>query len=149
MLYFVVSACLAGVPCRYDGASKPCPAVQDLVRAGQALPLCPEALGDLPVPRLPCEQQADGRIVDKEGMDRTAAFVRGAQAALAQALAHGCAAAILKSRSPSCGIDGVYDGTFSGRLRPGEGLWAKALREQGLTLYSEEDLPPLPPPPLP
>ena len=141
MPYYVVSACLAGLACRYDGGSSPCAAVQALVARGRALPLCPETLARLPVPRLPCEQR-HGRVISRDGQDRTADFERGARLALDAAVQHGCRAGILKARSPSCGIDRVYDGSFSGTLRPGEGLWAALLRTEGLELYSEELLPP-------
>lgn len=166
MPVYVVSACLAGCPCRYDGGSNPCPAVIELVRRGEALPLCPEELAELPVPRPPCELQRPCQgaehtpclslepgqtqslslsasqsrtVLSKDGQDMSAAFARGARLALEAALAHGCTRAILKSRSPSCGISGVYDGTFSKTLTPGMGLWAQLLAEQGVELFSEEN----------
>ncbi len=142
MVRFVVSACLAGQACRYDGGSTPCPEVIRLVERGYALPLCPEVLSGLPVPRRPCELR-DGRVVCPDGTDVSAAFAAGARHALDMARAHGCTAAILKSRSPSCGFDRIYDGTFSGRLAQGDGVWAEALRQAGFTLYNEEHLPPL------
>ena len=139
---YVVSACLAGLACRYDGGSNACGVVVALVRAGLAVPACPETLGGLPVPREPCEQRA-GRVVGRDGVDRTEAFLRGSRKALAVALAHGCRAAILKSRSPSCGCGRIYDGTFTRTLIPGMGTWARLLQEAGLELYTEENLPPL------
>ena len=138
---YVVSACLAGRHCRYDGGSNPCAAVMRLVEAGLALPVCPESLSGLPIPRPPCEQRA-GRVVSRDGTDVTTAFARGAEAALRLALEHDCGSAILKSRSPSCGIDTVYDGSFSRTLIPGQGIWARMLAEAGLRLYSEACLPP-------
>lgn len=141
--YYVVSACLAGVACRYDGGSNLCPKVLQLVEEGWAVPACPEALGGLPVPRTPCELKG-GRVISRDGRDMTAAFLRGAQRALEIVQEHGCTAAILKSRSPSCGVGCVYDGSFTRRLRPGQGVWAQLLREAGLALYSEENLPPGP-----
>ncbi|MBO4313558.1 MAG: DUF523 domain-containing protein [Desulfovibrio sp.] len=140
--HYVVSACLAGLACRYDGGSNACGAVVALVRAGLAVPACPATLGELPVPREPCEQR-DGRVVSRDGIDRTEAFLRGSRKALDVALAHGCRAAILKSRSPSCGCGRIYDGTFTRTLIPGMGTWARLLREAGLELYTEENLPPL------
>lgn len=140
---YVVSACLAGTACRYDGGSNPCPKVLRLVKEGLAVPACPEMLGGLPVPRQPCELKS-GRVVSRDGRDLTAAFLHGAQCALELARQHGCTAAILKSRSPSCGFGKIYDGTFNHALCPGEGVWARLLREAGLTLYSEENLPPKP-----
>lgn len=137
----MVSACLAGMKCRYDGGANPCPEVQELVRQGSAVPVCPEVLAGLSVPRLPCEMR-QGRIVSQDGSDITEAFERGAQAALAEALRQNCTAAVLKSRSPSCGFGRIYDGSFSRTLCRGEGVWAKLLREAGFALYSEEQLPP-------
>lgn len=145
---YVVSGCLAGLSCRYDGGSNPCPEVVLLVKAGLAVPVCPESLSGLPVPRPPCEQvqEAPGtdriRVLSRDGTDVTAAFERGAKRALAAALATGCREAILKARSPSCGVGAVYDGTFSHTLRPGDGLWARLLREAGFSLRTEDDLPP-------
>lgn len=140
---YVVSACLAGVACRYDGGSNPCPQVVQLVQEGLAVPACPEALGGLSVPRPPCEVKR-GRVIDRDGRDMTTAFLRGAHRALEIAHRHGCTAAVLKSRSPSCGFGRIYDGSFNRRLCPGDGVWAQLLRKAGLALYSEENLPPTP-----
>lgn len=137
---YVVSACLAGTPCRYNGTSHACAQVMELVAQGQAVPLCPEVLGSLPVPRLPCELY-NGKVIDAQGHDHTQAFMLGAKAALDKALQSGATAAILKSRSPSCGVGAVYDGTFSKKLVPGHGLWAELLLEAGFSLFTEESLP--------
>ena len=144
---YVVSGCLAGLCCRYDGGSNPCPQVVRLVKAGLAVPVCPESLSGLPVPRPPCEQvrEAPGdriRVLSRSGEDVTAAFELGARRALEAALVVGCRAAILKARSPSCGVGAVYDGTFSHTLRLGDGLWARLLREAGFSLWTEDELPP-------
>lgn len=138
---FVVSACLAGVACRYDGTSSPCPQVIELVARGQAIPLCPEVLGGLPTPRPPCEK-CSGNIQDRHGNDCTAAFQQGARQALELAQQFGATAAILKTRSPSCGFGNIYDGTFSKTRTAGIGLWAALLQQAGMALYSEENLPP-------
>lgn len=137
---FVVSACLAGEFCRYDGGTNACAAVEELVRRGEAVTACPEGLARLPVPRPPCELR-EGRVMSRDGRDLTEDFVRGARLAMDIARQHGCTAAILKLRSPSCGIGQIYDGTFSRTLCPGDGLWAHMLREAGLALYSEKFLP--------
>lgn len=134
---YVVSACLAGEPCRYDGGCSPCPAVQRLIRAGQALPVCPETLGGLPTPRVPSEIRG-GRVVAKDGTDVTDAFTRGAEEALRLAQENGCTAAILKARSPSCGSGEIYDGTFTGTRVSGEGVFARMAREAGLEIWNEE-----------
>ena len=96
---YVVSGCLAGLSCRYDGGSKPCEAVRRLVEDGLAVTACPESLSGLPVPRPPCEQR-DGRVVMRTGEDVTEAFERGAERAMRIVREHGCTAAILKARSP-------------------------------------------------
>lgn len=134
---YVISACLAGEPCRYDGGCSPCPAVQRLIRAGQALPVCPETLGGLPTPRVPSEIRG-GRVVAKDGTDVTDAFTRGAEEALRLAQENGCTAAILKARSPSCGSGEIYDGTFTGTRVSGEGVFARMAREAGLEIWNEE-----------
>jgi len=140
-LVYVVSACLAGCKCRYDGGSNPCLPVIRLVKARLALPVCPEQLSGLPVPRLPCEQKGS-LVISQDGTDMSAVYARGAGTALELALQNACSVAILKTRSPSCGIAGVYDGSFSRRLIPGQGVWARMLADAGLRLYSEECLPP-------
>lgn len=137
---FVVSGCLAGLRCRYDGASRPCPKVVELVNKGRAKPVCPESLSGLPCPRPPCEQ-SHGRVVCKNGDDVTQAFEKGASRALKIAIESGATAAILKSRSPSCGFGQIYDGTFSKTLTPGEGIFAAKLAEAGFKIYSEDNLP--------
>ena len=134
----IVSACLAGYRCRYDGKTVPDDAIVDLVRTGNAIPVCPEMLGGLPCPRVPSERTADGeRVVTKEGTDVTEAFRRGADETLRLAQRYGCTRAILKARSPSCGKGTVYDGTFSGTLREGNGVTAELLMKHGITVESK------------
>lgn len=137
---FVVSACLVGFRCRYDGSGRPCAAVRRLYEEGRALALCPESLSGLERPRPPCEQRF-GRVICRDGRDVTGEFRLGAFLALQKALASGCRRAILKSRSPSCGRDAVYDGAFGGRLVPGAGIFAALLRKNGFELFDEENLP--------
>ncbi len=127
----VVSACLAGVICRYDGTAQEAPEVVEAVRQGKALPLCPEMLGGLSAPRQAAEIKA-GRVVTKEGVDLTEAFQKGAEIATQMAILAGCRKAVLKARSPSCGCGQIYDGSFSGRLVEGDGLWAQALKKAGM-----------------
>ena len=136
----LVSACLAGHFCRYDGGSKPHPVIVALFNQGLCLTVCPETLSGLPVPRLPCEQNGD-RVICKNGNDVTDAFMRGAQEALVYALKSGASLAILKSKSPSCGIGEIYDGSFTGKLIPGMGIFASLLRKAGFELYSEKNFP--------
>ncbi len=133
----MVSACLAGFPCRYDGKAKPCAQVIELVRAGKAIPVCPEQIGGLPTPRPPCEISS-GRVVDKTGTDRTESFLRGAEAVLNLAKAYGATQALLQNRSPSCGSGWIYDGTFSKTLVQGDGITARLLAENGIQVIGIE-----------
>lgn len=138
----LVSACLLGEPVRYDGRSKSGahPALARWLAEGRVVPVCPEVAGGLGVPRPPAERGADGRVRREDGTDVTAAFVAGAAAAVALARAEGCVLAVLKARSPSCGIGSVYDGTFTGHLLAGDGVAAAALVEAGLAVFTEETL---------
>ncbi|QGY39851.1 DUF523 domain-containing protein [Pseudodesulfovibrio cashew] len=135
----IVSACLAGVFCRYNGETESLHAVERLLREGRAIPFCPEVFGGLPTPRPPCEIR-DGRVVDSEGNDRTEEFRRGAEEGLRLARLAGCNEAILKARSPSCGTGTVYDGTFTSTRVPGNGFFAALLLENGFRVRTEEDL---------
>ena len=140
----MVSACLAGLHCRYDGRSNHKPEVAELVASGLAVPVCPEELGGLPTPRAPSERLGD-RVVSCEGRDVTAEFTAGAEAALYIAEEYGCSAAILKARSPSCGCGRIYDGTFSRTLVEGSGFFAELLLKKGFEVFTEETWPCLSP----
>ena len=134
----LVSACLLGTPCRYDGKSKADARVQALVGRYEIVPVCPEQLGGLPTPRVPSERRGE-RVVTAGGRDVTEAYRRGAEAALALCQQNGCEAAVLKEKSPSCGCGQIYDGTFSRRLTEGDGVTAEALKAHGITIYGESD----------
>ena len=136
-----VSACLCGIPCRYDGKSKPLPLAMKWWEDGVALPVCPECLGGLPTPRVPCEC-VGRRVIASDGTDCTAAYLAGARAALDRCRAYGITCAVLKEGSPSCGVDRIYDGTHTGRLVAGMGVTARLLVENGFTVYSEKTVPP-------
>lgn len=137
----LVSRCLLGEPCRYDGQSKPLPRLEELLQAGhQLVPVCPEVLGGLPTPRPPAEPQPDGRVCCAGGQDVTAAFRLGAERTLELALDQGCQAALLKENSPSCGCGQVYSGDFSRTLVAGSGVAARLLEEHGLPVYGESQL---------
>ncbi len=135
----LISACLLGCACRYDGKSKPHPLAVELARRGLAVPVCPEQLGGLPTPRKPSERQG-GRVVMADGRDVTAEYRRGAEEALHLARLYGCTAAVLKERSPSCGKGQIYDGTFTGTLTAGEGVTAELLTAGGIKVYGESEL---------
>lgn len=132
----LVSACLAGFPCRYDGTSKTNEKIVQLVREGKAIPVCPEQLGGLTTPRLPSEIKND-RVFSSEGRDVTPEFEKGAAAVLQIAKEYGCTKAILKARSPSCGKGQIYDGTFSGKLVDGNGKTTELLLENGIEVITE------------
>lgn len=140
---FVVSGCLAGLKCRYDGESNPCAFAIDLVKSGRAITVCPESLSGLPVPREPCEKKGD-RVFSRDGRDVSAEFEKGAEIALRKAIASGARKAILKARSPSCGIGAIYDGSFQKKLAPGNGVFAEKLLAAGFLVYDEDNLPDMP-----
>ena len=135
----LVSACLLGLCTRYDGMAKAHEGVLRLAKRHTLVPVCPEQLGGLTTPRPPAERQKDGRIVDQNGQDVTAAFDRGAALALQIYRLSRCEAAILKARSPSCGPGKIYDGSFSGTLTQGSGVFAALCKEKGIRVYTEED----------
>ena len=128
----LVSACLAGEHCRWDGGTNLLPPIRDLVNAGRAVTACPEELGGMTTPRLPSERLGD-RVVNIEGSDVTAEFRYGAEEALWICREHGCRMAVLKSRSPSCGKGFIHNGLFDGGLVPGTGVTAQLLMESGKT----------------
>ena len=137
---YLISACLCGENCRYDGGSFDYPALRKLAEEGVALPYCPEHRGGLPIPRKPCEIVGD-KVLAADGTDCTVEYTRGAEGALALCREHGITAAILKESSPSCGSTRIYDGTHTGVKIPGMGVAARLLAENGITLYSEKELP--------
>ena len=132
----LISACLLGLPCRYDGASKPQPWVEALAARYELVPVCPEQLGGLPTPRNPSERRGD-RVVMNTGADVTAQYRRGAEGALTLCRLLGCQGAVLKERSPSCGSGEIYDGTFTGTRIPGDGVTAELLKRHGIAVYGE------------
>ena len=134
----LISACLTGVNCKYDGKNNLLPeaTLRALRERYRLVPVCPEMLGGLPAPRIPCERR-DRRVVNCEGEDVTAAFIRGAGEALRLAREAGCRKALLKAKSPSCGSGEIYDGSFSHRVIPGDGVTAELLRAAGLALFDE------------
>ena len=133
----LVSACLLGVPCRYDGQSKRHPLAQELCRRHRVIPVCGEIFGGLPTPRPPAERCGD-RVLTEAGADVTAQYRRGAEAALQLARLYNCRAAILKANSPSCGSGTIYDGTFRHRRISGDGLTAALLKANGVQVYNED-----------
>ena len=137
----LISACLLGTPCRYDGASKPLPAaVLARLRARyELIPVCPERLGGLPTPRTPAERRGDA-VVTRDGRDVTDAYARGAALTLETARSRGCRTALLKARSPACGKGRVYDGSFTGTTTARDGVAAELLRAHGIAVFGEDEL---------
>ncbi|NLK87654.1 MAG: DUF523 domain-containing protein [Clostridiaceae bacterium] len=145
---YLVSACLLGVNCRYDGGCFNNESLLELTGRGQAIPVCPEQLGGCKTPRLPCEicggsggDVLDGkcRVMSVKGEDKTDNYISGAMETLKIAKACGVKKAILKARSPSCGCGKIYDGTFSGKTVCGNGVTAELLIRNGIEVMSDED----------
>ena len=139
----LVSACLLGVCCRYDGASKPNPGVCGLRDRYILLPVCPEVDGGLPTPRTPSERVGD-KVLMRDGKDVTENYISGAEAALEKARAFGCTMAILKAHSPSCGKGEIYDGSFTGKLTCRDGVTAELLLKNGILVFTEDEIDKLP-----
>jgi len=134
----IVSACLCGINCKYDGKNNLNTALMERVMRGELLPVCPEVLGGLPIPRVPCEIK-DGRVFTRDGRDVTEEFRLGAKKTLEIARAAGAKKAILKQRSPSCGCGIIYDGTFSGKFKEGNGVTAQLLLDNEIVVMTEKD----------
>lgn len=138
----LISACLLGARCRYDGASKAHPSAERLLERHTLIPVCPEQLGGLATPRPPAERQGDA-VRTRERVDVTEAYRRGAEEALRLCRLFGCEAAVLKERSPSCGHGQIYDGSFTGTLTVGDGVTAELLTANGIPVYGESRIPEL------
>lgn len=145
----LVSACLLGVNCRYDGGNGKQDSLIGLIDKYNFIPVCPEQLGGLGTPREPAEQQLFSgetgdldiiRVVDRSGKDVTDCFFKGAEETLKLARLYDCKRAILKERSPSCGHGCIYDGTFSGIKVPGDGVTARLLEENGILVSGESSI---------
>ena len=135
----VVSACLLGENCKYNGGNNRNETLIHMLSGHSVIPVCPELLGGLPVPRIPAEI-VDGAAVRRDGVSVDDAFRRGAERALEIAKKEQPDLIILQSRSPSCGVKQIYDGSFSGTLIPGQGIFAKMAAEAGFRVADAEDL---------
>lgn len=145
----LVSACLLGANVKYSGGSNYCELLAQYQGRGLFLPVCPECLGQLAVPRPPAEiRGGDGndvlngnaKVYTDSGRDVTANFIQGAEAVLALARKKHISTAILKARSPSCGAGKIYNGNFEGTLTSGDGVTSALLKQNGITVYTELDL---------
>lgn len=135
----LVSACLIGVNCRYDGNSQFLKQFDELKKVHNLIPVCPEVFGGMATPREPSEIIGDS-VMNRVGEDVTENFQRGAEEALKLAKFYDCKHAILKEKSPSCGYGKVYDGTFSGNLAEGNGITAELLANNGITIFGESNI---------
>lgn len=134
----LVSACLLGSNCKYDGGNNRDEQLIKWLADYEVIPVCPECLGDLKAPRVPSELRGGG-VFARTGEDLSEQFLLGAQRTLTIALLNQVDTAILKSRSPSCGSNEIYDGSFSGRLIPGDGVTAALLKQHKIRVISSDD----------
>ena len=144
----LISACLLGLNCRYDGSHQKLQEMDILKEKFILIPVCPEQAGGLSTPRIPCEIQCKtsdifdgkGKVLNREGKDCTEAFIRGAREALFLTEIFRIKKALLKDGSPSCGSTRIYDGSFSGKCIPGEGITSWILKKQGVQIYNEKQV---------
>lgn len=135
----LVSACLLGENCKYNGGNNRSEKVLNYVKGHEVISVCPECLGGLPTPRIPAEI-VDGVVTNKAGENVDAEFRKGAETALEIAQKEQIDVAVLQSRSPSCGAKQIYDGTFSGTKIDGQGVFAELLKKNGFKMIDVEDL---------
>ena len=139
MSKIIVSACLLGENCKYSGGNNYDPKVENFVQGREVIRVCPEVLAGLGIPRIPIEIR-DGKVIRRDGVVVDAAIREAVAKILDQIRDEDIECAILKARSPTCGVHQVYDGTFSGKLVDGAGVLAQALLEAGYTIMDNEDL---------
>lgn len=138
-MIILVSSCLIGHKVRYDGSDKQNDFVMSLGNQHILIPVCPECLGGLKIPRLPSEI-ANGKVLRKDGLDLSDCFNKGANKALEIALKSHIDFAILKSKSPSCGYHKIYDGSFNGKLIDGNGVFTSLLLKHNIQIFNEDDI---------
>ena len=138
MEYILVSACLLGINCKYNGKNNYHQELLDYLKDKSVIPICPEIYGGLKTPRDPSEIKGD-KVITKEGQDVTENFQRGAEETLKLAKEFNVKKAILKSKSPSCGYGEIYDGTFSDQLIKGNGITAELLKQNGIEILTENN----------
>lgn len=135
----LVSACIMGENCKYNGKSNKNDAVIDFLKDKEVVRICPELLAGMPTPR-PCAELVDGVVTDENGQNVDAAYRKAVELALASIRPEEFDLAVLQSRSPTCGVNQVYDGSFTGRLVPGQGLFARALVVRGCKVVDAEEI---------
>lgn len=138
----LISACLLGVACRYDGCRKPLPptVIEQLQKQYHLIPICPEIMGGLPTPRIPAEIQPNRKVLRSDGADVTENYRKGAEEALRLAKLFHCELALLKEKSPSCGSGRIYDGSFSITLIEGDGITAELLKANDIRVIGESEI---------
>lgn len=135
----LISACLLGVSCRYDGKSKPLPEAEKLMEKYNLIPVCAEIMGGLSTPRDPAEIIGE-KVITKNGKDVTEEYIRGAKEVLRLGKMFGCKKALLKERSPSCGTGTIHNGKFDGGMVPGFGKTAELLLENKIEVFGESKI---------
>ena len=135
----LISACLVGDNVKYNGGNNKSPLIDKLLEKYELIPFCPEVEGGLSTPRSPSERK-DGRVINMDGDDVTAAYERGAELAFNICLFLKIKKVILKERSPSCGKKEIYDGSFSHKVISGMGVTAEYLTRKGIEVYSEDEI---------
>ncbi len=135
----IVSACLLGCNCKYNGGNNYCEKIEKLKEQYNIIDICPEVLGGLSTPRIPSEI-VDDKVINKEGLDVTNNYNIGANLALEKALENNCEIAILKAKSPSCGSGKIYDGTFTSTLIDGDGIATRLFKQHNIKVYTEEEI---------
>ena len=135
----LISSCLLGNNCRYDGKSNKLEKLNKLKQYYELVPVCPEVDGGLPTPRVPSEIK-NNKVINKENEDNTSYFKKGAEIALSICQEQNITKALLKSKSPSCGSNKIYDGTFTNTIIDGDGVTAKLLKENKIQVFTENDI---------
>lgn len=137
----LVSACLLGNRCKYNGKANTLPdeTLNVLREKYKIIPVCPETSGGLPIPRIPSERQGD-RVVNKACVDVTEEYRKGAECALILARRYGCKKALFKEKSPSCGSGRIYDGSFTGTVISGDGVTSELLKRNGIEIFGESEI---------
>jgi uncharacterized protein YbbK (DUF523 family) len=135
---YIVSACLCGEYCRYDGKTSIKDNIKKLVDDNKAIMVCPEVMGGMSTPRLPCEIK-ENKVINVDNENKTENFLLGANEVLKIAKKYNIKKAILKEKSPSCGSHLIYNGSFNKTLIKGEGMTTKLLRENKIEVFSDEE----------
>ena len=136
----LISACLVGDNVKYNGGNNQNPLIEKLLEKYELVPFCPEVEGGLPIPRFPCERKGES-VINSNNEDVTDDFVNGADLAYNICLFLKIKIAILKERSPSCGVHEIYDGSFSHKVISGMGVTSELLKRKGIVIYNEDEIP--------